>query len=158
LIVFRRGISVRTDDVTSGHLVAKGSEHESRIKQLFVCETASSARAPIIKLLASTAAPIHFERCARMLCAQEFFATTPQDTHHLDAASLARRHVPIAEEAAIRTIQFRNAPEGIFVPFQRGLHLILVGRISLQDSISALRAFGDKNLWPTRPPFAPSRA
>jgi hypothetical protein len=46
---------------------------------------------------------------------RRFGAAPLWDAHHLDALLLARRYIAIAEEAAIRTIQFRDVAEGLLV-------------------------------------------
>jgi DNA invertase Pin-like site-specific DNA recombinase len=71
------------------------------------------------------------------------------DTHHLDALLVARRHVLLAEEAAIRSVQFGDVTEGLPVAYQRENHMLFVDGISIQHAIlrdQAARAFGEEDL------------
>src|SRR5450631_248323 len=80
-----------------------------------------------------------------------FGAAPLWDAHHLDALLLARRHVPFAEEAAIRSIQFGDVAEGLLVAFQRNNHVLFVDGIAVQYVIlrdKAARAFGKEDLVP----------
>src|SRR5712691_6058893 len=78
------------------------------------------------------------------------FAAAPLwNAHDFDALLLARRHVLLAEEAAIRSVQFGDVAEGLLVAFQRNNHVLLVDGISVQDFIlrdQAARAFGKEDL------------
>src|SRR5450631_3097837 len=80
-----------------------------------------------------------------------FGAAPLWDAHHLDALLLARRHVPFAEETAIRSIQLGHVAEGLLVAFQRNNHVLFVDGISVQYVIlrdKAARAFGKEDLVP----------
>jgi hypothetical protein len=63
-----------------------------------------------------------------------------------DALLLARHHVLLAEEAAIRCVQFGDVAEGLPVAYQRDNHMLFVNGISVQHVIlrdQAVRAFGE---------------
>src|SRR5271166_3654421 len=78
-----------------------------------------------------------------------FDATPLRNAHHVDAPFFARRHVFFAEEAAIRSIQFREVAEGLLVALQRRNHMLFVDGISVQNFIlrdQAVRAFGEEDL------------
>src|SRR6267142_1835585 len=55
----------------------------------------------------------------------------------------------LAEEAAIRSIQFRDAAKSLDVTIERRRHMHLVNRVSLQHLVlrnQTLRAFGEEHL------------
>src|SRR5205085_1887458 len=66
---------------------------------------------------------------------RSFLAPALRNAHHLDAVSRARDHILLAEEAAIRAVQCRSSTKGFFVALERGRHVDLVRRISLQHFI-----------------------
>jgi hypothetical protein len=78
-----------------------------------------------------------------------FGAAPLWDAHHHDALLLARRYIAFAEEAAIRTIQFRDVAEGLLVAFQRDHHVLFIDGIAIQHFIlrdQAARTFGKEDL------------
>src|SRR6187431_3278978 len=57
------------------------------------------------------------------------------DAHQLDAAVLAQRQVPFAEEAAIRSVQLGNTAERPLVALQRSADMLLVGWIAFEHLV-----------------------
>ncbi len=73
-----------------------------------------NSAAIFMRLLASTAAATHSSNRSRPSARQRF---TLWDAHHLDAILFARRHVVLAEEPAIASIQVGSVAEGLLVAF-----------------------------------------
>jgi hypothetical protein len=78
-----------------------------------------------------------------------FLATALRNAHHFDAVVLARCQVLLAEDAAIRAVQFRDPAKGLHVAIEGRHHMGLVRRVSLQHLIlrdQTLLAFGEEHL------------
>src|SRR5665811_662362 len=78
-----------------------------------------------------------------------FVAAPLWDAHHLDALLFARRHIPFAEEAAIRSIHSGDVAEGLLVAFERDHDMLFIDGIAVQHFIlrdQAARAFGKEDL------------
>src|SRR6266446_349438 len=94
------------------------------------------------KLLASTAAATNSSKRSRPWARQRFM---PRPRNNFFRAG---PYILFAEEAPIRSIAIWGMVEGGQVIQERGFHLILVGRISVQYLIlgnQTLSAFGEKH-------------
>jgi hypothetical protein len=99
------------------------------------------AGAKALALLEGRAVLVRFALCCSI-------AAALRNAHHLDAGVLARRQVLLAEEAAIRAVQFRDPTKGSPVALKGRSHMDLVGRVSLQhlvrgaDNLASPVAYG----------------
>src|SRR6202162_3838154 len=75
------------------------------------------------------------------LALRRFAAAALRDADRADAIIHARRHVLLAEEAAVRRIEFRGTAKGAAVARQRRRHMDLITGVSLQHFI-----LGDQTL------------
>jgi hypothetical protein len=66
---------------------------------------------------------------------RSFLTTALGNTDDLDSRVLAKLNILFAEETAVQAPQFGTTPERLLVAVQRGFHLVLVGRISIQHSV-----------------------
>src|SRR4029077_9371641 len=92
-----------------------------------------------------------FERCRSLigLALRSFMAAPLRNASRVNGALHAGCHILFAEEAAIGAIEFRDAAKGAAVALERGRHMNVVRRISLEHVIlgdQTLGAFGEEQL------------
>ena len=66
---------------------------------------------------------------------RSLLTTALGNTDDLYSRTPAQLNILFAEETTVQAAQFGTTPECLLVPIQRGFDLVLVGRISLQDSV-----------------------